>query len=129
MINTTINYILIFLFFLGLASCSETIEKPKNLVDENTMAELIAEFAINDQLGMLNQKGNMEISSKYILDKYKIKGADFAESHAYYISIPNKMESIYDKAQEILLEREPNLRKDIEKKIQENASPIEKENP
>lgn len=107
--------LLYIILFFGLASCSEIVDKPKNLIDEDTMAELIAEFAINDQLGNINPNGNMEISSKYILDKYKVKGSDFSDSHIYYLSKPNKMNKIYDKAQKIILEKEPSLKDKIHK--------------
>ena len=56
-----------------LAACSDTVNRPKNLVDKETMSKIIADFAINDQMGTLNQKGNLETSSRYILKKYKIK--------------------------------------------------------
>lgn len=113
------KYLIIILLF-GLYSCSEIVDKPKNLIDEDTMAELVAEFAINDQLGNINPNGNMEISSKYILDKYKVKGSDFSDSHTYYLSKPNKMNKIYDKAKKIILEKEPSLKDKIHK---ENSTP------
>jgi hypothetical protein len=40
---------LIFFCFYGLFSCSDYIDKPKNLVDQNVMAEVIADLVINDQ--------------------------------------------------------------------------------
>ena len=104
-------------FLLLLFSCSDVVVEPKNLVDEDTMAALIAEFAINDQLGILNQNGSIEVSSKYILDNAKVKGKDFSESYTYYMSKPKTLKSIFNKAQDIIKEKDPAAKDFIEKKV------------
>ena len=109
-----------FVFFATL-SCSEVVDKPENLIDEDTMAELVAELAINDQLAILNQQGDMEISSKYILNKYKVKGKDVIESHSYYLTKPDKMSKIYDKAQDIILNKDSKIKAKLEAKIKKES--------
>ena len=104
-------------FLLLLFSCSDVVVERKNLVDEDTMAALIAEFAINDQLGILNQNGSIEVSSKYILDNAKVKGKDFSESYTYYMSKPKTLKSIFNKAQDIIKEKDPAAKDFIEKKV------------
>lgn len=115
--------VLLFLSFALVVSCSDLVNKPQNLVDEDTMAKLIAEFAINDQLGALNQKGSMEESSKYILSQYKVSGKAFTESYTYYTSKPQKLERIYNKAQESLMDRNPEAKKFIKEKLEKNKIP------
>jgi hypothetical protein len=46
---------LIFFCFYGLFSCSDYIDKPKNLIDQNVMAEVIADLVINDQANFMYQ--------------------------------------------------------------------------
>lgn len=90
-----------------LVACSDTVNRPKNLVDKETMSKIIADFAINDQMGTLNQKGNLETSSRYILKKYKIKGKDFSDSYTFYLSEPKTLEKILKKSQDIIKEKDP----------------------
>lgn len=99
-----------------LVSCSDAVNKPKNLLDSDIMSEMIADFAINEQLGLMNQDGNMEISSKYILKKYNVKGKDFSDSYAYYLSKPRKLQRILTKAQKIIKEKDPDAADYIRKK-------------
>jgi len=103
-------------FFVILVSCSDATDKPKNLLDSKTMSEMIADFAINEQLGLMNQDGNMEISSKYILKKHHVKGQDFSDSYAYYLSKPRELQRILKKAQKIIKEKDPNAAEYIDKK-------------
>ena len=114
---------LLLLSLSFIVSCSDLVNKPQDLVDEDTMASLIAEFAINDQLGALNQKGSMEQSSKYILTQYKVTGKAFTESYTYYTSKPKKLERIYNKAQENLMDRNPEAKKFIKEKLDKNKTP------
>lgn len=114
---------LLLLSLSFIVSCSDLVNKPQDLVDEDTMASLIAEFAINDQLGALNQKGSMEQSSKYILNQYKVTGKAFTESYTYYTSKPKKLERIYNKAQENLMDRNPEAKKFIKEKLDKNKTP------
>ncbi len=108
------------LFFFGLIACSDLIEKPKNLIKKDQMATLVAEFAINNQLGIMNNSGNMEIGTRYILEKYHVKGDDYMQSLKYYIST-REIDKIYDDAEQIILEKDPKAAAFIQKKIKENS--------
>lgn len=109
------QFTLLFLI-LGIISCSNPIEKPQNLIPKDTMAEVIAELAINDQMSYLNETGNMESQAIYIFQKYKITGKQFMESHKFYLSEIGVMEHIYQKAQDFIIKKDPNSKLFFEKK-------------
>ncbi len=106
----TLITLLLFLF-----SCSDVMDKPEKLVEPDQMSEIIAEFAITNNLHLMNVKGNAEINTKYILDQHKIKGKDFTDSYTYYLSKPQKLKSIFDNAQEIVLKKDPKAKDFIKK--------------
>ena len=55
---------LISLFsILFLFSCSNIVDKPKDLLSKEKMSEVIADFAIYDQSYTINPNTNMEINS------------------------------------------------------------------
>ena len=68
---------IIFLFtLLFIFSCSEIVDKPKNLLSKDEMSEVIADFAIYDQAYTVNSTSNLEITSRYVLKKHKITAKD-----------------------------------------------------
>ena len=79
------------ILMLVLMACSKPLNEPKNLIPKDKMAEMIADFAINDQMGILNQSGNMETNSIYILKKYNTDSKGFNESYKYYLASPSDL--------------------------------------
>lgn len=108
-----------FLLLVAVA-CSSPIEEPPNLISEEKMANLIAEFALNEQMGAINPSGNMETNTIYILKKHGVTGKQFSDSYKFYLASPSKIENIYDDAQDIIKEKDPEAEKFIEKKLKEN---------
>ena len=112
---------LIFIFvLLGLLSCGGYIDQPKNLVDEDVMAEIIADLAINDQAVFTYQDKNLEAGTRFVLKSHHVKSEDFVESFKYYV-IKEKMEGIATHAQEILLKKDPKAEQYIKDKIKQNG--------
>ncbi|WP_299184164.1 DUF4296 domain-containing protein [uncultured Chryseobacterium sp.] len=105
--------IFVLLFML---SCSEYINKPKNLIDEDTMAEILADLAINDQAVFLFQGTNLESGTRFVLKTHNVKSDDFVESYKYYVA-KDKLTEIADEAQKILLEKDPKAEKHIQEKL------------
>ncbi|MDL1913877.1 MAG: DUF4296 domain-containing protein [Bergeyella sp.] len=109
---------LCFCLILGLCtafSCSKPpLEKPRHLIPEDKMASMIADFAINDQLGIINAEGDLEVGSKYILKIHNVSGKNFLESYAYYTSQPDLLEKIFNTAQENIKKQDPNASNYIE---------------
>lgn len=120
MMKKVINILLASLV-LVFVSCSETIDKPKNLVSKNTMAEVVADLALGDQMSYLNETGSMEQNTIFIFKKHKISSKDFMESYKYYLSKPNEMESIYADAQDIVATKDPEAKAYIEKKLNQTT--------
>lgn len=111
--------IVLLLFIICSCQDSEPISRPKNLVPKEQMSALIADFAISDQLGILNSQGNMEINARYILNKYKVSAKDFSDSYQYYLSSPQVVKEILDDAQEIIKQKDPKAEKYIDEKVNE----------
>lgn len=101
--------------FLFLVSCSQYVDKPKNLLDKSTMSEIMADLAINDQVTNTFQGKNLESGTRYILKTHNVKADDFVESYKYYVAT-GKMNKIVDNAQVILLEKDPKAKGFVEKK-------------
>ena len=114
------NWMLMILSFL-IMSCSQLIDEPKNLIPKEKMSEIIAEFAMNEQIGNINPQTDMENATRFTLKKYKIKGIDFSESYKYYIATGD-LEKILNNAQEIILEKDPAAKMYIEKKLKETKN-------
>jgi len=109
------------LLSLSLMACSELINKPKNLVPKDTMTELLADFALNEQLNVVAENVNLDNATRYTLQQKKIKGSDFVESYKYYTA-SGEIERILENAQEIILNKDPAAKTYIEKKIKENKN-------
>lgn len=113
---------LIFVFvLLGLFSCGDYIDKPKNLVDKGLMAEIIADLAINDQAIFIYPDKNMEAGTRAVLKSYKVKPDDFVDSFKYYV-IKEEMDGIANDAQEILLKKDPKADKYVKEKLKQNGA-------
>lgn len=109
------------LTFLFLVSCSEYIDKPKNLLDKDKMSEVMADLAINDQVTNTYLNKNLESGTRYILKSHNVKADDFVESYKYYVAT-GKMNKILDDAQEILLEKDPKAKGFVESKSKTNTN-------
>lgn len=113
---------LICLFMLlFLVSCSQYIDKPKNLVSKSTMSEIMADLAINDQIVYTYQNKNLESGTRFILKKYGIAPNDFVESYKYYV-VKDKMTKIVENAQDILLEKDPKAADFVKNKSGKNKN-------
>lgn len=110
--------------FLLITACSEAVPKPAKLIEEEKMSQIIADFAIADQIKNVQPKTNLDAESLLILKKYGIKGDDFVNSYQYYISKPRTLESILDEAQNIVMKKKPDAQIYIEKKLKENKTAL-----
>ncbi len=112
---------LIFIFvLLSLFSCGDYIDKPKNLIDKDMMAEIIADLAINDQAIFVYPDKNMEAGTRAVLKSHNVKPDDFVDSFKYYV-IKEEMDGIANDAQEKLLKKDPKAEKYVKDKQKENG--------
>lgn len=113
-----IAYLFLAIFTL---SCTEAIEKPKDILSQEKMSEIIADFAINEQSYTIGGNINTENATRFILKKYNIKGQLFTDSYKYYMTDPDTMKEILDEAQKIIVSKDPNAEAFINKKLRENS--------
>lgn len=113
-----IAYLFLAIFTL---SCTEAIEKPKDILSEEKMSEIIADFAINEQSYTIGGNINTENATRFILKKYNIKGQQFTDSYKYYMTDPDTMKEILDEAQKIIVSKDPNAEAFINRKLKENS--------
>lgn len=113
------KYLLII--FSLLISCTELIDQPKYLIPKDKMSELIADFAMNDQLNTYVPGTNIENATRVVLKQKNIKPNDFIESYKFYTAAGD-LEKILDNAQEIILNKDPASRVYIEKKLKETKN-------
>lgn len=113
--------LLFYLMAICCVSCTEAIEKPKNILPEEKMSEIIADFAINEQSYSFGSNINTENATRFILKKYNIKGQLFTESYKYYMTKPETMQDILDEAQAIIQSKDPKAEAFINKKMKENS--------
>lgn len=113
----------VFIFILMcLFSCQDYIDKPKNLIPKDQMAEIIADLSINDQATYMYPNTNLEAGTRYVLKSHNVKSEDFVESFKYYV-VKQKMQGITEDAQEILLKKDPKADQYIKDKLKKNGNP------
>ena len=92
-----INFTFLSIVLL-LISCQDAVEKPKNLIDEDKMIDILYDFALLEGIKAdysLNQQSlNPE---KFIYKKYKIDSLQFVQSNAYYASDVQHYKEMYQK--------------------------------
>lgn len=83
---------------LLLFSCQDVVKKPKNLIPEDKMINILYDFALLEGIKAdysLNQQSlNTE---KFIYKKYKIDSLQFFQSNAYYASDVKNYKEMYQK--------------------------------
>lgn len=109
------------LFLFVMVACTELINQPKNLVPKDTMSEVLAEFAMNEQLTVIEQNINLDNATRFTLQQKKIKGNDFVESYKYYTA-SGEIEQILNDAQDIIINKDPAAKIYIEKKLKDNKN-------
>ena len=114
------HFVFSLMMIFSVLSCTEAIEKPKDLLPEDQMSEIIADFAINEQQYAIGTNINSENATRFILKKYKIKGELFTKSYEYYMTKPDVIKEILDDAQKIIVAKDPKAEAFINKKLKDN---------
>lgn len=106
-----------------LASCSNSIEveKPENLIEEETMENILYDLALLQALkghSPKEMKKNGVDAKTYIYQKYKIDSLQFVKSNRYYSADVQNYMTMFGKVIE-RLEEEKKAAKEIVKKENE----------
>jgi hypothetical protein len=96
-------------FFIAsflLGSCQQSaIEKPDNLIDEETMEDIIYDLALLDAIKTNNpaalEQKNIDPST-YVYDKYDIDSLQFVSSNHYYASDVHNYLKMYKRVEDRL---------------------------
>lgn len=84
--------------------------------------EIVADFAVNEQSYTIGGNIDSENATRFILKKYNIKGELFTESYKYYMTKPETIKDIFDKAQDIIQSKDPKAEEYISKKLKESGN-------
>lgn len=113
---------LAFIFvMLCMFSCGDYIDKPKNLIEPDAMAEILADLTITDQAVVIYQNRNLEAGTRFVLKNHNVKSEDFINSFQYYV-IKDKMKDIAEDAQKIVLKKDPKAEKYVRDKLKNAGS-------
>jgi hypothetical protein len=103
-INNSFKYLFILSIVL-IFSCNndglQTVEKPKNLISQEKLAEIISDIHLAEsglQLSNLSPDSLKRMTAGYydfIFNKHQVKQSDFEMSYSYYLGNPPEMDSIY----------------------------------
>ncbi len=107
------------LVLISFCSCTSNVEKPKNLLDEEKMTEILADLFIHQQSSYLTEvnstKYNFSQIDAQILHNHQTNAEDFRESYKYYYLQPEKYNEILLDVREKLEEKLP--KEEREKRI------------
>lgn len=96
--------LLISCVFLLMFNCNKPIEKPKNLISEDKMAEIFSDLYLYQQSHFINYYQNNAIQinevDAEILKNHGISVADFKENFNYYVIQPDKYKNILIRVRE-----------------------------
>ena len=130
-----------FHLFLGLIALSavigcveKVIEEPEDLIDEVTMTDILYDLSVLNALqstspGTLSQ-WDLEIMD-IIYARYGIDSTRFADSDAYYASLPIRYKNMYDSVQKrlestsVTVEEIRKLRNEKAKEAQSNKARLD----
>lgn len=110
----------LLILLLILCSCKNYVDKPKDLLSQNKMAEIMADMSLNDQSTTINPTSNLELGTRFILKKHNIKADNFISSYRYYV-VTKKISAVIVKSQTIIKGKNPEAEEYIDKKLKENS--------
>lgn len=118
---------LFFIFSIVIFSCTQNVQKPKNLISEEKMIDVLMDIYIHQSSSYINETGGQPMDyarvNVSLLEQHGIKIEDFEKSYEYYVLNPDIYEpmlvEIRTKLENQLPEeerqRKENLRKEAEK--------------
>ncbi len=101
------RFLLTFCLIFSFASCQQVDrpEKPKNLISEEVMVDVLTDAYLNNAARSFNNRQLMAVGAKldsFVYAKHNIDSITFVESNAYYSSRLNEYISIFQRVEERL---------------------------
>jgi len=113
-LNVFFYLIKIFTICCFYISC-QYLEKPKNFLSEEQMAEILLDMAIFNNTIRINPDIKTEEIYKHIFARYNTSLEDYTENYAYYIS-KKRIKYIISLAEKKLMKKNPEIQTYIRKK-------------
>lgn len=93
---------------LFVVSCNTIIEKPKNLIDEEQMVNMIYDISLLDAMKSQGVSFGTTVTypttTQFIKSKYKVDSVTFAKSAQYYAADYKKYKKMYEEVKQRLEE-------------------------
>ncbi|OYU81126.1 MAG: hypothetical protein CFE23_06450 [Flavobacterium sp. BFFFF1] len=94
--------------FLWTGCNDNPVEKPKNLIPEDQMVDIIYDLSLLEAIRLSDPGAIREKKinpSTYVYEKYKVDSLQFAKSDHYYAGDINKYAKLYEKVEKRLEKR------------------------
>ncbi len=120
------KYSLIFGVLFIFSNCGNSLlDKPNNLINDDTMIEILTDLSIMDAMKNQNSvNGTLKFEiNDYVFKKYQIDSLQFAQSNKYYASDVPKYKRMYKIVNEKLTARKTELDQIILKKTGKQMAP------
>ena len=103
--------LILFGFLFLTLGCKDTvISKPKNLIEEEKMENIIYDLALLEGVKYLDPSNFQNIkSNEYVYKKYKIDSLQFVKSTQFYASDISKYKIMYERVQKRLSDKKNSL--------------------
>ncbi len=103
------NFFLLFLILIF--SCTQNVKKPKNLVSEDKMVEILTEIYLHQQSSYMNDLGGKPLDyakvNAHLIEQKDVKIEDFEKSYEYYVLNPDIYEPMLVEIRDELESRLP----------------------
>jgi hypothetical protein len=112
------NLLFLFLAFFVISCSKNPVPKPDNLLDEETMVNILYDISLLQAIdgSMPNKLMEQDIKmDQYIFEKYKIDSITYRQNQLYYAGNARKYKKIYKKVLEKLEQENPGNSQDINK--------------
>jgi|GEM_PF-1703136 len=109
-----IFHLSIFILLLSFISC-QYLEKPKNFLSEEQMADILLDMAIFDDLPRIDSNIKSEETYKHLFLLHNINMDDYIDNYAYYAS-QKKIKYIISLAEKKLMNKDPKIKEYIKEK-------------
>lgn len=118
--------LLTFIFIIIIVGCHRIVEKPKNLITQEKMTEVLIQIYLHQQPTYMNQIPSIEWNPTekdiQIIQKNGLEVDDFTDSYRYYVVKPEVFSSILLEVRNELENRLPEeeRQKRIENRVSSN---------
>lgn len=113
------KHLFVLIIFLGLVACNnQPVEKPKNLIPEKKMTEILYDMALLDAIRTQApySPGKSTINTReFIYRKYKVDSIQLVQSNRYYIAQIELYKKMYEQVNERLTKEKAAAEKAIGK--------------